>query len=97
MTIDERVAQLVAKAPPLTQEERTRLRQLLVLVPCHADTSTHSGSNTGPPGRQAGATVTEPTVIPMTARRRASDNDDHTSASPGPSMPANTSNHTRSA
>jgi hypothetical protein len=30
MTIDERVAELVAKAPPLTDEERARLQQLLV-------------------------------------------------------------------
>jgi hypothetical protein len=97
MTIDERVAQLVAKAPPFTQEERTRLQELLVLVPCHADTSTRSGSNSPLRGR-ARATETVPMVTPMTARRRTSDNSSrHSSASPQLSMPASTSNHTRSA
>jgi hypothetical protein len=37
MTIDERVAELVAKAPPLTEQERARLRQLLSLSPHSAN------------------------------------------------------------
>lgn len=95
MTIDERVAELVAKAPPLTDEERARLQQLLALVSSHATPSTRSGSRTRPSGRRARTTATESTVTPM-AQRRADDHDGHRSGHPGPATPVGPSKRRRS-
>ena len=61
MTNDERIAELLAVAPPLTDAQVTLLRQLLS-VPREAGTSIRSGSKWELPRRDAGATVNEPIV-----------------------------------
>jgi len=79
VTSDERIAELLAVAPPLSDAQVARLRQLLS-VRRQAGTSTRSGSKRGLPRRDAGATVNEPMVTPMMARRRANERVGHTSA-----------------
>ena len=96
VTSDERIAELLAVAPPLSDAQVARLRQLLS-VRRQAGTSTRSGSKRGLPRRDAGATVNEPMVTPMMARRRANERVGHTSATLAPSSPASTSDRTRSA
>jgi hypothetical protein len=67
MTLDERVAELVAKAPPLTEQERARLRQLLSLSPSQREPA-RSSSDVLLPGQGAAAraTATTPTALPST-------------------------------
>ena len=95
MTVEERIAELVAKAPPLTSSQVAHL-QLLLWSDQRQRMSIREGSNPRP-RRTVGSTITDSASTLIMARRRDSESDAQVPARSVPSSPARTVERIRSA
>jgi hypothetical protein len=95
MTIEERIEELLAKAPPLTHSQLARL-QLLLWSGQRQRMSIREGSKPRP-RRTVGSTITDSASTLMMARRLDSDSDAQVPAKSAPPSPARTVDRIRSA
>jgi hypothetical protein len=95
MTVEQRIDQLLADAPPLTQSQLARL-QLLLWSGQRQQMSIREGSKPRPL-RTVGSTITDSASTLMMARRRDSDSDAHVPAKSTPPNPVRTADRIRSA
>jgi hypothetical protein len=95
VTIEERIGELLEKAPALTHIQLARL-QLLLWSSQRQLMSIREGSKPRP-RRTVGSTMTDSASTLMMVRRRDSDSDAHVAAKSTPPMPARTVERIRSA
>ena len=95
MTAEERIMELIAKAPPLTPGQITRLEVLLALDQ-RQRMSMREGSKPRP-RRVVGNTTTDSASTLMMARRRERDREAQLAARSTPPIPVRTLERVRSA
>ena len=95
MTVGERITELVAKAPPLTPGQITRLQALLALGQ-RQRMSIRDGSKPRP-RRVVGSTMTDSASTLMIARLRERDSETQVAAKSAPAIPVRTLERIRSA
>lgn len=95
MTVEERITELVAKAPPLTPGQIVRL-QVLLASGQRQRMSIRDGSKPRP-RRIVGSTMTDSASTLIMARRRERDSETQLAARSAPAIPARTLERIRSA